>query len=222
MKILLVEDDKELSKALNKVLELTGYSIDSAFDGLEALEYVDYTSYDLIIMDVMMPKMDGITTVKKIRDKKIATPILILTAKSMIDDKVEGLDSGADDYLIKPFQTKELLARIRALTRRSQVIPNLEIGNIILDPNNYELKANKAVKLTNKEYKLMELLIHNKNGYLSSEKIIDSVWDMDEDTDINVIWVFISTLRKKLEFVEADYTIKSLRGVGYHLEERKK
>ena len=128
------------------------------------------------------------------------------------------LDSGADDYLTKPFQMAELLARIRALTRRSQSIPDLELGNIRLDPNTLELTANKSIKLTNKECKLMELLIHNKNSYLSSDKILDSVWSLEDDVDINAIWVFISGLRKKLEAIGAEYTIKSLRGVGYRLE----
>lgn len=219
MRILLVEDDRDLSKALSKVLEINKYDIDCCYDGLDVFEYLNYSSYDLIIMDVMMPKLDGISATRLIRNKKIFTPILILTAKGMLEDKIDGLDSGADDYLTKPFQMAELLARIRALTRRSQSIPELELGNITLNPNTLELKANKVIKLTNKEYKLMELLIHNKNSYLSTDKILNTIWSIDDDVDINVIWVFISSLRKKLEYIEADYTIKSLRGVGYHLEE---
>ena len=165
MKILLAEDDKDLAKALGKILILNNYEIDYAYDGIMALDFLNYSSYDLIIMDVMMPNMDGITAIKKIRSIKNMTPILVLTAKDLLDDKIRGLDSGVDDYLTKPFQMAELLARIRALTRRSKSIPTLEIGNIKLLEGDYTIKALESIKLTNKEYKLMELLIHNKNIY---------------------------------------------------------
>ena len=220
MKILLVEDDKDLSKALGKILIINKYDVDYAYDGLMALDFLNYSSYDLIIMDVMMPNMDGITAIKKIRNIKNMTPILVLTAKSMLDDKIEGLDSGADDYLTKPFQMAELLARIRALTRRSKSIPSLEIGNIKLLEGDYTITALKSIKLTNKEYKLMELLIHNKNIYLNSDRILEAIWDIDDDIDVNVLFVFISNLRKKLEQIGANYKIKSKRGIGYRLEEK--
>lgn len=220
MKILLVEDDKDLSKALGKILIINKYDVDYAYDGLMALDFLNYSSYDLIIMDVMMPNMDGITAIKKIRNIKNMTPILVLTAKSMLSDKIEGLDSGADDYLTKPFQMAELLARIRALTRRSKSIPSLEIGNIKLLEGDYTITALKSIKLTNKEYKLMELLIHNKNIYLNSDRILEAIWDIDDDIDVNVLFVFISNLRKKLEQIGANYTIKSKRGIGYRLEEK--
>lgn len=220
MKILLVEDDKDLSKALGKILIINKYDVDYAYDGLMALDFLNYSSYDLIIMDVMMPNMDGITAIKKIRNIKNMTPILVLTAKGMLSDKIEGLDSGADDYLTKPFQMAELLARIRALTRRSKSIPSLEIGNIKLLEGDYTITALKSIKLTNKEYKLMELLIHNKNIYLNSDRILEAIWDIDDDIDVNVLFVFISNLRKKLEQIGANYTIKSKRGIGYRLEEK--
>lgn len=220
MKILLVEDDKDLSKALGKILIINKYDVDYAYDGLMALDFFNYSSYDLIIMDVMMPNMDGITAIKKIRNIKNMTPILVLTAKGMLSDKIEGLDSGADDYLTKPFQMAELLARIRALTRRSKSIPSLEIGNIKLLEGDYTITALKSIKLTNKEYKLMELLIHNKNIYLNSDRILEAIWDIDDDIDVNVLFVFISNLRKKLEQIGANYTIKSKRGIGYRLEEK--
>mgnify|MGYP004470741471 CR=1 FL=1 len=220
MKILLVEDDKDLSKALGKILVINKYDVDYAYDGLMALDFLNYSSYDLIIMDIMMPNMDGLTAIKQIRNIKNMTPILVLTAKSMLSDKIEGLDSGADDYLTKPFQMAELLARIRALTRRSKSIPSLEIGNIKLLEGDYTIKAIKSIKLTNKEYKLMELLIHNKNVYLNSERILETIWDIDDDVDVNVLFVFISNLRKKLEQIGANYTIKSKRGIGYRLEEK--
>ena len=220
MKILLAEDDKDLAKALGKILILNNYEIDYAYDGIMALDFLNYSSYDLIIMDVMMPNMDGITAIKKIRSIKNMTPILVLTAKDLLDDKIRGLDSGADDYLTKPFQMAELLARIRALTRRSKSIPTLEIGNIKLLEGDYTIKALESIKLTNKEYKLMELLIHNKNIYLNSERILEAIWNIDDDIDVNVLFVFICNLRKKLDQIGANYTIKSKRGIGYRLEEK--
>lgn len=219
MNLLLVEDDKELSKVLNKILTINEYRVTQAYDGVEALDYLARDHYDIIIMDVMMPRLNGIETLKRIRENKNSVPVLMLTAKSMTDDIVVGLDSGADDYLTKPFQMKELLARLRALSKRTQSIASLNIGNIELNPNTYELKAVNSIKLTNKEYKIMELLIHNSNVYLSTDRLLELIWDIDDDIDIGVIWVFISGLRKKLEKIGASYTIKASRGVGYRLEE---
>ena len=220
MRILLAEDDKELSNAVTRVLKVSNYDVDQAYDGQEALDYIDYMKYDVIIMDIMMPKMDGITCVKRIRDKKCHTPIIMLTAMSETDDKVNGLDAGADDYLTKPFVVKELLARIRALLRRdSAIVDNYSIGNVILDSQTFEIKnGNKSQRLTAKEYKLMELLIRNKNQIISTERIMDDIWDLESDAEINVVWVFISSLRKKLEQIEADHIIKAVRGLGYRLE----
>ncbi len=220
MRILLAEDDKELSNAVTRVLKVSNFDVDQAYDGQEALDYIDYMKYDVIIMDIMMPKMDGITCVKRIRDKKCHTPIIMLTAMSETDDKVNGLDAGADDYLTKPFVVKELLARIRALLRRdSAIVDNYSIGNVILDSQTFEIKnGNKSQRLTAKEYKLMELLIRNKNQIISTERIMDDIWDLESDAEINVVWVFISSLRKKLEQIEADHIIKAVRGLGYRLE----
>ena len=220
MKILLAEDDKELSNAVTRVLKVSNYDVDQAYDGQEALDYIDYMKYDVIIMDIMMPKMDGITCVKRIREKKCHTPIIMLTAMSETDDKVNGLDAGADDYLTKPFVVKELLARIRALLRRdSTIVDNYSIGNVVLDSQTFEIKnGNKSQRLTAKEYKLMELLIRNKNQIISTERIMDDIWDLDSDAEINVVWVFISSLRKKLEQIDADHMIKAVRGLGYRLE----
>lgn len=221
MKLLLVEDEIDLSWSLKQVLEKSGYTVDVAHDGYEGFNYVEYTHYDAIISDIMMPKMDGITMVKRIRGQKISTPILLLSAKTEVDDKILGLDAGADDYMVKPFAIKELLAHIRAITRRSNdLVDVLHIGNVTLDPNNYEIKTNKMARLTNKEYKLMECFIMNKNTYLTTEKILSYVWDSDTDADINVVWVFISSLRKKLESIKANIAIKSSRGVGYKIEEK--
>lgn len=222
MKILLVEDDLDLVKVLNKILILNGYIVDCANDGIEALDYLNINSYDLVIMDIMMPRLDGISTLKKIRKDGNSVPVLLLTAKSMVDDKVEGLDNGADDYMTKPFQSKELLARIRALTRRQNQITTMSVGNLTLDPNTYEMRAEKAIKLTNKEFKVMEVLIRNTNSYLGSEKIMDSIYDISSDTEIGVIWVFISTLRKKLDEIGSNYNIVTRKGVGYRLESTQK
>lgn len=222
MKILLVEDDLDLVKVLNKILILNGYIVDCANDGIEALDYLRINSYDLVIMDIMMPRLDGISTLKKIRKDGNSVPVLLLTAKSMVDDKVEGLDNGADDYMTKPFQSKELLARIRALTRRQNQITTMSVGNLTLDPNTYEMRAEETIKLTNKEFKVMEVLIRNTNSYLGSEKIMDSIYDISSDTEIGVIWVFISTLRKKLDEIGSNYNIVTRKGVGYRLESTQK
>lgn len=222
MKILLVEDDLDLVKVLNKILILNGYIVDCANDGIEALDYLNINSYDLVIMDIMMPRLDGISTLKKIRKDGNSVPVLLLTAKSMVDDKVEGLDNGADDYMTKPFQSKELLARIRALTRRQNQITTMSVGSLTLDPNTYEMRAEKTIKLTNKEFKVMEVLIRNTNCYLGSEKIMDSIYDISSDTEIGVIWVFISTLRKKLDEIGSNYNIVTRKGVGYRLESTQK
>ena len=217
MRILLAEDDKELSNAVTRVLKVSNFDVDQAYDGQEALDYIDYMKYDVIIMDIMMPKMDGITCVKRIREKKCHTPIIMLTAMSETDDKVNGLDAGADDYLTKPFVVKELLARIRALLRRdSNIVDNYSIGNVILDSQTFEIRnGDKSQRLTAKEYKLMELLIRNKNQIISTERIMDDIWDLESDAEINVVWVFISSLRKKLEQIESDHIIKAVRGLGY-------
>lgn len=219
MKLLLVEDEKELSKAIKKVLEINKYEVDTAYNGLEALELIEYGIYDAIILDIMMSKADGLTVVKKMRKAENNTPVLMLTAKAETDDKVLGLDAGADDYLTKPFAMKELLARIRAITRRKgEVVDSYKIGNTLLDSETFELCASSRVRLTTKEYRLMEYLIRNKNSLLSTEKILDNVWEYDTDVELNVVWVFISSLRKKLEKIHSEYTIKSVRGVGYQLE----
>lgn len=222
MKILLVEDDLDLVKVLNKILILNGYIVDCANDGIEALDYLRINSYDLVIMDIMMPRLDGISTLKKIRKDGNSVPVLLLTAKSMVDDKVEGLDNGADDYMTKPFQSKELLARIRALTRRQNQLTTMSVGNLTLDSNTYEMRAEKTIKLTNKEFKVMEVLIRNTNSYLGSQKIMDSIYDISSDTEIGVIWVFISTLRKKLDEIGSNYNIVTRKGVGYRLESTQK
>lgn len=218
MKILLAEDEKDLSNAITKVLELSKYEVVQAFDGEEALEYLQENSFDGVILDVMMPKKDGFEVVKTMREKKDSTPVMILTARSDTDDKVMGLDCGADDYLAKPFEVKELLARLRAILRRNVDYKEAySIGNTTLNHDTFELSAVTSCRLTNTEYRLMEYLIRNQNTLLATEKIMAEVWTFDSDCEINVVWAYISNLRKKLNSIGSDYTIKALRGVGYQL-----
>ena len=223
MKLLLCEDERDLSNAIKKILELNKYEVDTAFNGLDGLNLALENTYDGIILDVMMPKLTGIEVVSKLREKQNSTPVLMLTALNELDDKVNGLDAGADDYLTKPFVIKELLARIRALTRRSsQKFNSLTFENVYLNENTFELSAVASLRLTNKEYQIMELFLRNKNVLLSTERIMENVWEFDSDAEINVIWVFISALRKKLEQIGANCTISSVRGVGYKLESKNK
>jgi DNA-binding response OmpR family regulator len=220
MKLLLAEDERDLSAAIARVLKFSKYDVRQAYDGQEAYDALHEEAFDGVILDVMMPKLTGFEVLQKIRGEGNNVPVLILTARSELDDKVLGLDSGADDYLTKPFQVKELLARIRAMLRRKGVslVEPHRIGDTSLNPDTFELVASKGkVRLTNKEFRLMEYLINNKNMLLSTERIMEAVWDFDSEAEINVVWVFISALRKKLEQIGSTYTIKAVRGVGYQL-----
>ena len=221
MRLLLAEDEKSLSKAICALLERSHYSVDTAFDGKEALEYLECGHYDGIILDIMMPVMDGITVLKKIRAQGNLVPVIMLTAKSEIDDKVEGLDQGANDYLTKPFAARELLARVRAMLRTgtAQASSKSVFGNTSLDCTNYELSTPYGnYPLANKEYQLMELLMKHTGQVLSAEHLFDKIWNLDSEADIHVVWTYISYLRKKLAALKADVTIKSRRNVGYYLE----
>lgn len=219
MRILLAEDERELSQAIVKILECGKYDVDAVYDGEAALEKIEENVYDGAVIDVMMPKIDGISVVKKLRADGNNLPVLILTAKSEIEDKVAGLDAGADDYLTKPFAVKELLARIRALLRRTaEFKESYVLGNVTLDSDTFELRAKSSAKLTSTEFKLMQYLIRNHTRYVSAEILMDNVWDFESDVEINVVWVYLSMLRKKLDKVGADYNIVSERGRGYRLE----
>lgn len=218
MKVLLAEDERDLSNAICRVLKMNKYDVDAAYDGEEALDKMYDNDYDILILDVMMPKKDGFTVVKELREEGNNIPVLILTARSEIEDKVLGLDYGADDYLTKPFAIKELLARIRSLMgRNSEVSEAYEIGNTHLNHDTFELQAKGKVRLTSKEYQMMEYLIRNKNSLVSTEKLMDAIWSFDSEAEINVVWAYISALRKKLVEVGSEYTIKAVRGVGYQL-----
>ena len=221
MRLLLAEDEKELSNALVAILKHNNYSVDAVYDGEEALAYLETGLYDGAVLDIMMPKMDGITVLKEIRTPGSAIPILLLTSKSEIDDRVEGLDSGADDYLTKPFATKELLARIRAMTRRQAETTDsvLSFENITLNRSTYELASQKSsFKLANKEFQMMEMLMTNAGRVISAEQFMDKIWGYDSEAEMNVVWVYISYLRKKLNTLEAKVQIKATRGIGYSLE----
>ncbi|PKM73166.1 MAG: DNA-binding response regulator [Firmicutes bacterium HGW-Firmicutes-16] len=223
MRLLLAEDEKELSNALVTILKHNNYSVDAVYDGLEALDYLQAENYDGVILDIMMPKMDGLTVLKKLREKGSDLPVLMLTAKSEIDDRVMGLDSGADDYLTKPFATKELLARIRSMTRRqAEVTDNiLRYGNIKLDRSTYELSAEGgSFRLANKEFQMMEMLMANPKILISTDRFMEKIWGYDSEAEINVVWVYISYLRKKLSAINASAIIKASRGSGYSLEEK--
>ncbi|MBO7450055.1 MAG: response regulator transcription factor [Clostridiales bacterium] len=221
MRILLAEDEKSMSRALVAILTKNNYSVDAVFDGEEAISYILTGDYDCVILDVMMPKMDGFEVLKKIRSKGITVPVLMLTAKSQIDDKVEGLDLGANDYLTKPFDTKELLARIRAITRTMTAVAdnNLKYGNLTLNRGTFELSTPKgSVRLAAKEFQLMEYLMSNPGILISTEKFMDKVWGLDFDGDINIVWTNLSYLRKKLVQIDANVKIKATRNAGYSLE----
>lgn len=222
MRILLAEDEKELANALTAILKHNNYSVDAVYNGEDAYNFGICENYDCIILDIMMPKMDGLQVVRKLREKGVGIPVLLLTAKSEVDDRITGLDAGADDYLTKPFAMGELLARIRAMTRRKSVViaDLLKVGNITLNRENYELKSVKgSYRLANREYQMMEMLMSNPNMLISTEKFMDRIWGYDSDAEINVVWVYISYLRKKLTALDANIRIKAVRGVGYTLEE---
>ena len=222
MTILLCEDERDLSAAVKKMLTLSKYDVDQAFDGMQALEKMHTNSYDCVILDVMMPRLDGFQVLKMLRSEGDQTPVLMLTARAEIDDKVLGLDSGADDYMTKPFHMKELLARIRVLLRHSNTEgQTYVIGNLTLESKTSEMKAKSSVRLTRTEFQLMEYLIQNKDRLVSTETIMGSVWDYDSEAEINVVWAYISALRKKLAAIGADVTINAVRGIGYQLGAKK-
>ena len=224
MRLLLAEDEQDLSKALCAILKHNNYSVDAVYDGQDALDYGLSENYDGIILDIMMPKKNGIEVLTELRKSGVDTPVLILTAKGEVDDKILGLDSGADDYLTKPFAMGELLARIRALTRRkADFTPNLlSSGNLSLNRETFELSVeDDSIRLGNKEFQMMEMLMSNPGRLISTEQFMEKIWGYETEAEINVVWVYISYLRKKLASLKANLEIKAVRGVGYTLEETK-
>lgn len=223
MKLLLAEDERELSNALCAILRHNNYSVDAVYDGEDAYLYGKTGDYDGIILDVMMPKQNGIEVLKALRAEGISSPVLILTARSETEDKIEGLDAGADDYLTKPFSMGELLARIRAMTRRkAEYLPDLlKAGNVTLSRDSFELTGPKgSVRLSSKEFHLLEMLIVNRGRLISTERIMEKIWGYDSQAEISVVWVNISYLRRKLRQIGADIEIRASRGIGYSLEEK--
>ena len=223
MRILLAEDERSLSRAVVALLEKNNYSADAVYDGAEALEYLAAENYDAVILDIMMPKMDGLTVLRKLRERGSHVPVLMLTAKSEVEDKVAGLDTGANDYLTKPFATAELLARIRAMTRtqNTQTDSRLSFGNVVLDQTTFELSApGGSIRLANKDYQMIELLMRNPRQVIPTERFLEKIWGYDSDVEINVVWVYISYLRKKLAALHANVQIKATRNTGYSLEEK--
>lgn len=221
MRLLLAEDEVSLSKAIIKILEKNNYSADAVYDGEAALAYLETGNYDAAILDIMMPKLDGITVLKRVREQGNTVPIIMLTAKSEIDDKVLGLDYGANDYMTKPFSTKELLARIRAMTRSQQAVDSkITVGNITLNRATFELSSpNGSFRLANKEFQMMELLMTNPKQLFATERLMEKIWGYDADAEINVVWVYVSYLRKKLAALQANIQIRATRNAGYSLEE---
>ena len=223
MKLLLVEDNPQLNKALTTLLKRNSYLVDSAFDGEEALMCLKEYQYDVVILDIMLPKIDGLEVLRRARKNNIETPIILLTARSTIEDKITGLDLGADDYLPKPFSTEELLARIRALGRRKNapIKENKEItfGDLSIDESNFTVKCHdQSVMLSNKEMMILLLLVNNQGNIVSLDKITRSAWEIESYSTNENVWVFISYLRKKLESIGSKTKIKSIRYQGYYLE----
>ena len=222
MRILVVEDEKDLNNIITKHLKKNNFSVDSVFNGEEALEYLDYGTYDLIILDIMLPKVNGYEVIKKLRENKNETAVLMLTARDSIEDKIKGLDLGADDYLIKPFDFGELLARIRALVRRKygNTSNTMEIDDLCIDiAKKTVVRGGKNIKLTGKEYEVLEYLIQNKGHVLSRDKIRDSVWDYGYEGESNIIDVLIKNIRKKIDIGNSKQLIHTKRGLGYVLKE---
>ncbi len=223
MRILVIEDEHRIANTIKKGLEQERYAVDVSYSGKDGFDLASTEDYDLLIVDLMLPQMDGLTICKTLRMKNIHTPILVLTARGQIQDKVNGLDSGADDYLTKPFSFEELLARIRALTRRPKHAINtiLNVGDLTLNPKLYEVKrVNIPIKLSNKEFSLLEYLMRNSNKILSKDEIINHVWDYDDDVLPNTVEVNIRNLRNKIDkpFLQSKPLIKTVRGFGYKIE----
>lgn len=221
MKLLLAEDEVDMSEALVDILTFHKYIVDAVYDGQDALDYARLGNYDGIILDVMMPKKDGLTVLKELRNSGSQVPVLMLTAKSEIEDKVAGLDLGADDYLAKPFAMDELLARLRAMLRRREktISSELSCGNVSLNQQTFELKTdNGAIILPKLEFQVMEMFMLNQEMYISADNILEKVWGYDTDAEISTVWVYISYLRKKLSQLKADIEIQAKRNIGYRLE----
>ena len=221
MKILIAEDEISTAKALKVILEKSKFSVDIVHNGNDAWSYIQAGPYEVIVLDIMMPGMNGLEVLAKLRANNIKTPVLMLTAKGELEDRVAGLEAGADDYLPKPFATAELIARVKALGRRSEIYSDSvkQAGNLVLDSNKYEMRVgSKSVTLTNKEYQLMELFILHPGFVFSTEHLMEKIWGLDSESYIDVVWTHIGFVRKKIKSLDANVEIKTIRGAGYSLE----
>ena len=221
MRILIAEDEVGIAKALKLILEKNRFSVDMVHNGTDALDYLLSVSYDAVVLDIMMPGLDGLEVLSRAREAGVSAPVLFLSAKAEVEDRVAGLDAGADDYLPKPFATSEFISRVKALTRRNgSYVPELiRLGNTTLDLSGYTLSTgDRSVRLNNKEVQLMELFMRNRGRVFSTENLMDKVWGLDSDAEIDVVWTYIGFLRKKLKQLCADIEIKTIRGAGYALE----
>lgn len=222
MRLLLAEDERSLSRAVTVLLRKNHYEVDPVYDGEEAMDYLSTGNYDGAILDIMMPKADGMEVLRRLRARGSRLPVLLLTAKGEVEDKVLGLDSGANDYLTKPFAAQELLARIRAMTRdhTAQATSRLQVGNVTLDRATFQLSTpTGSLQLANKEFQMLEMLLSNPRQVLSKERFLEKIWGYDSEADSSVVWVYISYLRKKLAALHANVRIQARRNVGYCLEE---
>lgn len=224
MHLLVIEDERALCETIVRSLRRLAYSVDYCYDGEKALAFLGVERYDLVLLDLNLPKKDGMTVLRTLRQADWETKVLILSARGEVEDKVEGLDAGANDYLTKPFHSRELLARLRAMTRTqaAQADSRLQMGNVTLDRAAFSLSTPTGnYRLANKEFQMMELLMSNPGILISSERFMEKIWGYDSDAEINVVWVYISYLRKKLAALHANIRIKATRNAGYSLEEIK-
>ncbi|MBQ9552126.1 MAG: response regulator transcription factor [Clostridia bacterium] len=217
MKLLLAEDTRDLNRSVTVLFQMQGYEVDSAFDGEQALEFLKNDSYDCVVLDIMMPKVDGYGVLAEMRRRHITAPVLLLTAKAEIDDRVTGLDAGADDYLPKPFASKELLARVRALIRRRQTdaFEELRAGDVVLSAEKYTLSAANSVSLSHKEFDLMALLMANRDLALPTGQLLDRVWSRDPDAQADTVWLYVSFLKRKLQAIGSSCTITGEKGGSF-------
>lgn len=224
MRILIAEDEFELAKGLKFLLEKSKFSVDIVHDGAQALECFENGDYDVIVLDIMMPKVNGLEVLKTIRRSGSKVPILMLTAKAEVEDRVAGLEAGADDYLPKPFATREFIARVKALSRRNGGYADLllAVGNVQLDCNRYELICgSRSVRLNNKEFQMMELFMRHPHFVFSTGHLMDKIWGQDSEADVSVVWTYVGFIRKKLKHIGGSIEIRTARGAGYSLEEMK-
>lgn len=224
MRLLIAEDERELAKALKTIFEKHNFSVDTVYDGQDALDYALTGNYDGAVLDVMMPRLDGFSVVRRMRALGVSTPVLLLTARGEISDRVEGLDAGADDYLPKPFAMAELLARVRALVRRRErLVPEvISFEGLALDLSTYTLSCGgRSAHLGNREFQMMEMLMENPRRIVATTQFMERVWGWDADVDVSIVWVYISNLRKKIAQLRAEVEIRATRGVGYSLEAKR-